>query len=159
MAQSLLWTLQIASLLMLSPSLPATGSGGLDGASELTSTSSADCASARSHVEWPDRSFEFADLRGCDLRDADLSGSRLIGARLQGAMLDRADLRGADLRLVDFSGASLRGTDLREADLSSAEIDNAASLDGALWAGAVCPDEVVADVDAACSAGMHEAGG
>lgn len=151
MPHPLLCALHLASLLVLSPSLPASTATAFDRATAPVPV--AECGCILRGNDGRGRDFGFADLRGCDLRDADLSGSRLMGARLQGARLDGADLRGADLRLADLTGASLLGTDLRDADLSSAEIAGAAALDSVRWAGAVCPEETVADEVVGCTAG------
>jgi uncharacterized protein YjbI with pentapeptide repeats len=142
----LLSALPLAALLLGAPSLLPPGPAALE-----LSTGAAACSCALVGADWSDRDLEFADLRGCDLREVDLSGSRMVGARLQGARLDGADLRGADLRMADLSGASLRGADLRDADLSSAQLAGASALADARWAGAVCPEEVVADAVAGCA--------
>jgi uncharacterized protein YjbI with pentapeptide repeats len=155
-AHPLFFTLQLVSLLALSPAVPASVVTAHDGAA--VPAVAAECSCIVRGSDWSGRDLGFADLSGCDLRDADLSGSRLVGARLQGARLDGADLRGADLRLADLTGASLLGTDLRNADLSSAEIAGAAALDGVRWSGAVCPEETVADDFGGCAAAVGRVG-
>lgn len=114
-----------------------------------------------------------ADLRDADLEAANLRSANLAGANLEGANLQRADLRSADLEGARLAGARLVGPlscrDLMPtapslpacAAVPLGEQDSFgplceirrmcgypghAEIEGAQWAGAMCPDGTMADV-------------
>ena len=88
-----------------------------------------------------------ADLSYAQLQEANLSGAELQGANLSRGGLEGSDLSGAQLERADLSDARLQGADLFHCHLQVAKLSHAqlqqvdmydvASLDGALWYGAL----------------------
>ena len=83
-----------------------------------------------------------AQLQRAHLPDAQLQRASLGFAQLQGARLWRAQLQGANLWGVQLQGADLwdaqlQGADLWDAQLQGVDMYLVASLDGALWGGAL----------------------
>jgi hypothetical protein len=112
--------------------------------------------------------FDGADFREANLEDANLEGAMMFDANLKGANLRHADLYwailvGANLSHANLEGAVLRGANLERAKCVGANLSNAnlgrdnldgatdlkgailrdASLQGAIFSGAIYDDKTI----------------